>query len=461
MARTGRPKKKMLRRKNHEGTVYEKTVIKEKKAKGIPICDVCSNCDIPKSQRVCNNRQNCKNCERCMSCKKFGKCEKITSYTYYEAQYIVGYTDTGKPIRKTITKKTETEVIEQLNQIKAHKQGFIDKEKSKMTLSDIAKEKTQFDFDTGYIDESSYKTNMDTIKRLENYSFFNIPVRKVTNAMLRDFLSTQKILSESIIKKNVQMVKRAFSKAHADSLIIENPFLVDKELKTPRSNKQKKEVEAFSVDDQKKLTEELIKSNITQKVPILLSLYTMMRAGEILALRKPDIDLDRKVIKVRRTLTRSIYGKSKIGNKTKTYSSSRDVTISSDVEKLLKIALDDYTENPEQLLFCTKEGKPYTTQALNSCFKRFCEKHNIDKGHNVNFHQLRHTGATRLIEVGTPIEIVQKKMGHKDISTTMNIYNTVLSEREKEVNKNIETQFEEKGLSLGKIAETNAETTKH
>ena len=33
MARTGRPKKKMLRRKNHEGTVYEKTVIKEKKAK--------------------------------------------------------------------------------------------------------------------------------------------------------------------------------------------------------------------------------------------------------------------------------------------------------------------------------------------------------------------------------------------------------------------------------------------
>ena len=433
MARTGRPKKKMLRRKNH---------------KGISICDVCKSCDIPIAQRVCNNRQNCKKCERCMNCKKFGKCEKITSYTYYEAQYIVGYTDKGKPIRKTITEKTETEVVEQLNQIKAHKQGFIDKDKSKKTLCDMATEKTQFDYNTGYIDENSYKTNMDTIKRLKKYPFFTVPVRKVTKDMLKDFLTTQKVLSESIIKKNVQMVKRAFAKAHADNLIIENPFLIDKELKTPKSIIPVKEVEAFSVDDQKKLVEELMKDNVAQKVPILLSLYTMMRAGEILALKKTDIDLKNKIIKVRRTMTRGINGKGKIGNRTKTYTSSRDVTISPDVEILINMALDEYIENPEQLLFCNKNGKPYSTQALNSCFKRFCRKHNIDKGYNVNFHQLRHTGITRLIEVGTPVEIVQKKAGHKDITTTMNIYNTVLSEREKEVNKNIERQFDEKGLAL-------------
>ena len=106
MARTGRPKKQMLRRKNHEGTVYEKTVIKEKKAKGIPICAICKDCT---DRSICNNRENCKKCEKCMNCKKFGKCEKITSYTYYEAQYVVGYTDKGKTIRKTITEKTETE----------------------------------------------------------------------------------------------------------------------------------------------------------------------------------------------------------------------------------------------------------------------------------------------------------------------------------------------------------------
>lgn len=445
MARTGRPKKQMLRRKNHEGTVYEKTVIKEKKAKGIPICAICKDCT---DKSICDNRENCKKCEKCMNCKKFGKCEKITSYTYYEAQYVVGYTDEGKPIRKTITEKTETEVIEQLNQVKAHKQGFIDKDKSKLTLCDIAKEKTKFDYDTGYIDENSYKTNFDTIKRLKQYPFFNIPVRKVTKEMIKEFLSTQKVLSESIIKKNVQMVKRAFAKAHADNLIIENPFLIDKELKTPKSTIPKKEVEAFSVDDQKKLVKELMEDKITQKIPILLSLYTLMRSGEILALRKTDIDLKNKVIKVRRTMTRGTDGKGKIGNKTKTYTSSRDVTISPDVEILINMALDEYVENPEQLLFCNKDGQPYSTQALNSCFKRFCEKHHIDKGHNVNFHQLRHTGITRLIEVGTPAEIVQKKAGHKDITTTMNIYNTVLSEREKEVNKNIERQFEEKGLSL-------------
>ena len=251
------------------------------------------------------------------------------------------------------------------------------------------------------------------------------------------------------------MVKRAFAKAHADNLIIDNPFLIDKELKTPKSIVPVKEVEAFSVNDQKKLVQELMKDNVAQKVPILLSLYTMMRAGEILALKKTDIDLKNKIIKVRRTMTRGINGKGKIGNKNKTYTSSRDVTISPDVEILINMALDEYIENPEQLLFCNKNGKPYSTQALNSCFKRFCLKHNIDKGYNVNFHQLRHTGITRLIEVGTPVEIVQKKAGHKDITTTMNIYNTVLSEREKEVNKNIERQFDEKGLALSNFINTD------
>lgn len=445
MARTGRPKKQMLRRKNHEGTVYEKTVIKEKKAKGIPICAICKDCT---DRSICNNRENCKKCEKCMNCKKFGKCEKITSYTYYEAQYVVGYTDKGKPIRKTITEKTETEVIEQLNQVKAHKQGFIDRDKSKMTLEDLAKEKTKYDYDTGVTDENSYKTNMDTIKRLSKYPFFTIPVRKVTTDMIKEFLSTQKDYSESVVKKNFQMLKRAFAKALSDSVIIENPFLVNKELKLPKSKVPKKKVEAFSVEDQKRLVEELMKSDISQKVPILLSLYTCMRSGEILALKKEDINLKEKKLKVSRTLTRDSQGKVKIGSFTKTYSGEREIIINADIETLLNMALADYIDNEEQLLFCRKDGTPYTTQALNSCFKRFCGTHNIDKGYNVNFHQLRHTGITRLIEVGTPVEIVQKKAGHTDISTTMNIYNTVLSEREKEVDKNIERQFDEKGLAL-------------
>ena len=82
-----------------------------------------------------------------------------------------------------------------------------------------------------------------------------------------------------------------------------------------------------------------------------------MRAGEILALKKTDIDLKNKIIKVRRTMTRGINGKGKIGNRTKTYTSSRDVTISPDVEILINMALDEYVENPEQLLFCNKNGK--------------------------------------------------------------------------------------------------------
>jgi len=69
-----------------------------------------------------------------------------------------------------------------------------------------------------------------------------------------------------------------------------------------------------------------------------------------------------------------------------------------------------------------------TPSELNSYFKKICKKYNISN--NVNFHMLRHTYATRCIEAGINAKVLQKKLGHKKIETTLDTYTSVFSKFE-------------------------------
>ena len=57
------------------------------------------------------------------------------------------------------------------------------------------------------------------------------------------------------------------------------------------------------------------------------------------------------------------------------------------------------------------------------------------------FHNLRHTHATILIENGANIKDVQERLGHSDISTTLNIYADVTKELRKSEFENLDRQF--------------------
>lgn len=69
------------------------------------------------------------------------------------------------------------------------------------------------------------------------------------------------------------------------------------------------------------------------------------------------------------------------------------------------------------LLFCQPSGSLFTTSAINSVFKRICNKIGISK--DINTHCLRHTFATRCIEAGISLPVLQTLMGHDRIQTTI------------------------------------------
>lgn len=54
------------------------------------------------------------------------------------------------------------------------------------------------------------------------------------------------------------------------------------------------------------------------------------------------------------------------------------------------------------------------------------------KTSSINTHMLRHTYATRCIEAGVPAEVLQKLLGHKDISITINTYTTIFDKYKKD-----------------------------
>ena len=99
--------------------------------------------------------------------------------------------------------------------------------------------------------------------------------------------------------------------------------------------------------------------------------------------------------------------------------------------------LNNKIENKNKVLFCQANKKLYVDNTINSAFKRICKNAGITKP--VNTHMLRHTFATRCIEAGVDLPVLQKLMGHANIETTINTYGDIYNYyKQKETQKVID-----------------------
>lgn len=115
---------------------------------------------------------------------------------------------------------------------------------------------------------------------------------------------------------------------------------------------------------------------------------------------------------------------------------------------ILKMALEEFIPNPNNLLFCKENGDLINEGASNSAFKRFCKKHNITKGKDVNQHMLRHSFATRKIEGGMPAQVLMVILGHKDVSVTINTYFDAFAEYRNVYEEKTYNYYELQGLTF-------------
>lgn len=193
---------------------------------------------------------------------------------------------------------------------------------------------------------------------------------------------------------------------------------------------EKNEYEILDISSQKRLEKRLLLNPDETGVGILISLNTGLRISEVCALEWSDIDFKTAILHVRSTVSRikSNDGKSKtklIIDKPKTKSSFRDIPLSG---KLMKVLLLLYEKRKSEYVISIKTGfvSPRTYEYR---FHKILEKYGIKP---INYHALRHTFATRCVEMGVDVKTLSEILGHSNVSITLNTYVHSSIERKRE-----------------------------
>lgn len=157
--------------------------------------------------------------------------------------------------------------------------------------------------------------------------------------------------------------------------------------------------------------------------------YTGMRVGELCALTPADIDLVNNTININKTFQR-INGRDVIWPP-KTPKSNRIVTIPQTLADCLKDYIKKcYEIQPNDRLF------PYTKSFFNHEMLRGCKKSGVKK---IRVHDLRHSHASLLIEMGCQPLLIADRLGHEKIQTTLNTYSHLYPNKQSEVAAQLES----------------------
>lgn len=250
------------------------------------------------------------------------------------------------------------------------------------------------------------------------------PLKKITALDMDKVISRlAETLAASSIHIVFRIVKSCFEAAKERGYIYLNPCerttlpKVDKKKVLALTREQQKAVEAESTKDVKGL-------------PVLLALETGMRIGEICALKWEDIDFESSILRVQRTKQRislpsSTGQRTKIvETKPKTTNANRSIPLSVKV----KNALLQWKEQSVSEYVIASEGHSLEPRTISYRFERIKRKIGLD---NISFHALRHTFATRCVELGVNIAAISSLLGHSSIKLTLDTYTNSFIEEQR------------------------------
>lgn len=247
----------------------------------------------------------------------------------------------------------------------------------------------------------NFKTEKSKIEDKLNYFKYSQKTIEMYSHYIIKFLESVNKYPQHLTSKDFEyyLMNYNFTSISQQNQIINSiKFYYDKIL-----NKKYKKIDFQRPNKEKKLPQIIEKkyalkcynsiNNLKHKCIIGLGLGCGLRVSEVINLKPAHIDSKRMIVNI-------INGK---GRK------DRIVPLSQDLLNILRNYWKAY--KPKEYMFNGQKSSQYSTTSCNKLVKRYF-------GEIYHFHTLRHSFATHLLESGVDLRIIQKLLGHSQISTT-------------------------------------------
>lgn len=343
----------------------------------------------------------------------------------YATSTIVGYTDDGKPKRKTLYGRTIMELDKKVAEFKSLQNKGIVINDEGMTVEQWGIKWLKL-----YKSAKEYNTYAMYLNALNSHIIPEIGGIRLSalkshhiQEMLNDIISVGHYRTAEIVRLTIkQIIQQA---------IINEYIYKDVSLKVSLPQSQKKEKRSLS-NEEKAILE---KTKLTQRERVFVDLlyYTGVRRGEALALTVKDIDFKNRRLIINKNLVIK-DGESHLKNSPKTNAGNRSIPLPA---KLLS-ELQEYIAHTKNIyLFTMKSGEPMTKSSFRRFWYNILDKMNVAAGgdefsrsdtairliaKDVTPHIFRHTYATNLYYAGIDVKTAQRLLGHSSIQVTLEIY---------------------------------------
>ena len=273
-------------------------------------------------------------------------------------------------------------------------------------------------FKKNSIKTASYARLLESKKVMSNYDISRKKICDIT------FFDIQRHINELVntgyaitnIKKQVLIVTAPLRQAAAMKIISADPSVGIRMPVEDKVKKKTKEIQAYNDSDQDKIWKQIsIEPNNTGYLAVAFQMETGLRAGELLALKWKDVDIEHNKMRIHATIINPQYKNASYQDSTKSKTSNRTIPLTPKAITILKRL---FSKHETEWVF-EQDKQRYTYQKLTYQTKKLCRKAKVKY---LGEHVFRHTFATKCYYKGIDVKILSRLLGHSSVQVTYNTY---------------------------------------
>ena len=257
-------------------------------------------------------------------------------------------------------------------------------------------------------------------------------MKDITTFHIVQYFTKEKNEGRGSLEKKYNILMSIFKHATEWKVITENPMTGVDKPKVP-----KKKIQFYNKSEIEQLFQEIKALEPRHQLMVKLALVGGLRRGEVLGIAYDQVDFGNNRIHIKRSLQYTkaeglkLKGTKTEDERTVTFPPNlmkqlhryyiKQLNNRMEVGKLWK-GFKDIDGEEVMLFVCDEFGIPYQPNAVTRFWGRFMKRTNLKR---IRFQDLRHSSASLILSEGVNMKVLQNRLGHKNIKTTLNIYSHI------------------------------------